>query len=79
MHPLATFCPKTGATQRRSNIVESELLFYGNIAVIIYTTSNQQTDTDEAKTRGAACFITKPNTFDGICKSIASVLTIAGK
>ncbi len=46
-----------------------------HIPVIIYTTSRQQTDIDEAKSLGAACFITKPNTFDGICKSIAGVLT----
>lgn len=49
-----------------------------HIPVIIYSTSKQQKDIDEAKSLGAACFITKPNTFDGICQSIAGVLTGSG-
>ena len=52
-----------------------QALHLEHIPVIIYTTSRQQRDIDETKRLGAAGFITKPNTFDGICRSIASVLT----
>lgn len=67
--------PRLNGQQCLSEIKKTRSL--DHIPVIIYTTSNQQTDIDEAKTRGAACFITKPNTFDGICKSIADVITNA--
>ncbi len=64
--------PRLNGQQCLSEIKKNRNLLH--IPVIIYTTSKQQTDIDEAKSLGAAYFITKPNTFDGICKSIAGVL-----
>ena len=65
--------PRLNGQQCLSEIKKA--LHLEHIPVIIYTTSKQQRDIDETKKLGAAGFITKPNTFDGICRSIASVLT----
>ena len=65
--------PRLNGQQCLSEIKKTSNLLH--IPVIIYTTSKQQQDIDETKSLGAAYFITKPNTFEGICKSIACVLT----
>ncbi len=69
--------PRLNGQQCLSEIKKTRHLVH--IPVIIYTTSRQQKDMDELKNLGAAQFITKPNTFDGICKSIACVLTTGGR
>ncbi len=65
--------PRLNGQQCLSEIKRTGTLLH--IPVIIYTTSKQQQDIDETRKLGAAHFITKPNTFDGICRSIAGVLT----
>lgn len=64
--------PRLNGQQCLSEIKKTGSLLH--IPVIIYTTSKQQQDIDETRSLGAAYFITKPNTFEGICKSIACVL-----
>ena len=49
---------------------------FRNIPIVIYTTSSSPRDREETKRLGAYCFLTKPNTFDEICKAVNSILTI---
>ncbi len=44
-----------------------------DIPVVIYTTSKISTDESECKRLGAVHFITKPNSFRGICRIVADI------
>ena len=44
------------------------------IPVVIYTTTRRKEDESELKNMGAVCFLTKPNSFDGIRKVISLAL-----
>ncbi|MCY7352454.1 MAG: response regulator [Cytophagaceae bacterium] len=44
------------------------------IPVIIYTTSKLEEDMTETKALGAEDFFTKPDTFDGICDMVSSLV-----
>ena len=45
-----------------------------NIPVIVYSTSNAPRDVEECKKLGAIAFITKPNDFTEICKTLKRFL-----
>jgi len=45
-----------------------------HIPVIIYTTTKRREDEKETKQMGAAAFLTKPNSFEGICRAISLAL-----
>ena len=49
---------------------------FRNIPIVIYTTSSSPRDREETKRLGAYYFLTKPNTFDEICKAVNSILTM---
>jgi CheY-like chemotaxis protein len=46
-----------------------------DIPVIIYSTSSEKRDIDETTGLGAAYFLTKPNKFDELCKSLTYVIS----
>lgn len=46
------------------------------IPVIIYTTAKLEEDLKETRRLGAEHFFTKPDSFDGICQLVSSVLAL---
>lgn len=52
---------------------------YRDIPVIMYSTSNNQRDKDIAKNLGALCFITKPNAFKTLRRTLDVVVTYSNK
>lgn len=46
-----------------------------DIPVIIYSTSSEKRDIEETASLGAAYFLTKPNKFDDLCKSLSFVIS----
>ena len=47
-----------------------------HVPVIIYSTSSLKKDIEETARLGADMFITKPNKFDDLCKTLNSVITL---
>ena len=48
---------------------------FSKIPVVIYTTSSQVEDKEEMETLGAAYFLTKPNTGEGLKLKLGEVIT----
>jgi len=69
--------PVMGGKQCLQEILKSKYLRH--IPIIIYTTSRQIMDIEEAKKLGAAFFITKPVYFEDIRRVISEVLEIKWK
>ena len=46
-----------------------------DIPVIIYSTSSEKKDIEETSSLGAAHFLTKPNKFDELCRSLTFVIS----
>ena len=50
-----------------------------NIPVVIYSTSSLEHEIEETRKLGAVHFVTKQNTFNGICTSLREVLLLFPK
>ena len=47
---------------------------FGQIPVIVYSTSSNPSDIEETKALGAQRFITKPNSYDELCRVLGSTV-----
>jgi CheY-like chemotaxis protein len=48
---------------------------YAQVPIIIYSTSSAQRDKDETMLLGASWFLTKPNSFKELCRSLLCLLS----
>ena len=63
--------PRVNGVQFLRELKSDSSLHY--IPVVIYTTSKQQLELEESKALGAVHFLTKPSSFQELCKMIADV------